>query len=117
MATRAANKNRVPRLLSILASLAVVVISIFCIPSSGSRSSAQLKTTTVTTTTNVTSAKIDPQLVKYFNTNVGATGTVVITYKSKPSAADLGQLQSIGIKKGFALQALPMVIAPMNAAQ
>ncbi|PYS48973.1 MAG: hypothetical protein DMF68_11490 [Acidobacteria bacterium] len=117
MATRAAIKKRFPRLLSILASLAAVLISIFCIPSAGSRSSAQLKTTTVTTTTTLTSARVDPKLVKYFNLNTNATVPVVITYKSKPSSADLSQLQSIGIKKGFALQTLPMVIAPMNAAQ
>jgi serine protease AprX len=56
--------------------------------------------------------------LKYFSTSAaGAVAPVVITYGARPSTAEFGRLQTIGIKKGFALRELPMVIAPMNAVQ
>ncbi|MDT5120917.1 MAG: serine protease AprX [Acidobacteriota bacterium] len=117
MTTKAAIKNTAPRLLSTLAAFALVFITLAYIPSAGSRSAAQVQTVTASPTVAVKVAKVDPQLVKYFNANAGATVPVVITYKAQPSTTDFSRLQSIGIKKGFALRALPMVIAPMNAAQ
>jgi subtilisin family serine protease len=117
MTTKAAIKNTAPRLLSTLVAFALVFITLSYIPSAGSRSAAQVQTVTASPTVAVKVAKVDPQLVKYFNANTGATVPVVITYKAQPSTAEFSRLQSIGIKKGFALQALPMVIAPMNAAQ
>lgn len=116
MSAKAAIKNFAPRLLSILAGLGLVLISLFHLSSSGSRSAAQVKTVTASPTV-AQGAKVDPLLVKYFNLSAGATIPVVITYKSKPSSTDFGRLQSLGINKGFALRQLPVVIAPMNAAQ
>jgi serine protease AprX len=118
MATRAANRITTSRLFLILAAFAFVFTSIFYIPSSGSRSAAQLKTVTPAPTVAVKSAKVDPLLVQYFSTSAaGASVPVVITYSSRPSTTEFNRLQSIGIKKGFALRELPMVIAPMNALQ
>jgi serine protease AprX len=118
MAIKAASKISTSRLFLVLASFAFVFTSLFYIPSSGSRSAAQLKTVATTPTVAVKGAKVDPLLVKQFNSSAaGATMPVVITYRSKPSTAEFNRLQAIGIKKGFALRELPMVIAPMNAAQ
>ncbi|HEX8888279.1 MAG TPA: S8 family serine peptidase [Pyrinomonadaceae bacterium] len=117
MRTKAATKRDALRLLSILAGLGLVFTSLFYIPSSGSHSAAQLKAVTTTTTVATQSAKVDPMLVKYFSLNAGVTAPVVITYAAKPSATDFSRLQSVGIKKGFALRELPIVIAPMNALQ
>jgi serine protease AprX len=117
MATKAATKKNVSRLLSILAGLSLVLVSLFYIPSSGSRGAAQVKTTLATQTITAQSAKVDPLLLKYFSLNAGATAPVVITYAAKPSATEFAKLQAVGIKKGFALRELPMVIAPMNAVQ
>jgi subtilisin family serine protease len=122
MTTKAKNRRFAPRLFSILAAFALAFITLSHLPSAGSRTAAQVQTitatsTTTSTTTAVKSVRVDPQLVKYFNANAGATVPVVITYNAKPSTAEFTRLQAIGIKKGFALHALPMVIAPMNAAQ
>ena len=117
MATKAAAKRNALRLISILAGLSLMLTSLFYIPSSGSRSAAQLKTVTTTPTVAAQSAKVDPLLLKYFNLNAGATMPVVITYAAKPSATEFSKLQAVGINKGFALRELPVVIAPMNAVQ
>jgi serine protease AprX len=117
MATKAATKKLTSRLFSVLAAFAFVFTFIFYIPPAGSKSAAQIKTVTASPTVAVQSAKVDPQLIKYFNLNAGATAPVVITYKSQPSTTEFSRLQSIGIRKGFALAALPMIIAPMNAVQ
>src|SRR6185503_1788130 len=94
---------------------ALVFTLAFFIPSTGSNSAAQLGGLQPAPAVAV---KVDPLLVAHFNTStIGATVPVVITYKTKPSTSELNRLQSIGIKKGFALRKLPMVIAPMNAAQ
>ena len=104
MATRAATKIKTSRLLFVLAAFAFVFTSIFYIPSSGSRSAAQLNNGNAPTVA-MKGAKVDPLLVKYFSTSAaGATVPVVITYKSRPSTAEFNRLQSIGIKKGFALR-------------
>lgn len=115
--TKAAIKNLIPRALSILAGLALAFTSLFYIPSAGSRSKAQVKTVMPTTNAVTAGAKIDPLLIKYFNLKAGAIVPAVITYNSKPSATDISRLQAIGIKKGFTLRQLPMVIAPLNAVQ
>ena len=118
MATRAANRITTSRLCLVLAAFAFVFTSISYLPSSGSHSAAQLKTGTVAPTVAIKSAKVDPLLVQYFSTSAPATSVpVVITYSSRPSTTEFNRLQSIGIKKGFALRELPMVIAPMNALQ
>lgn len=114
----AATKRFARRLFSILAAFVLVFTAVFYLSPAGSRSAAQVKTTAPTApTVALKGVKVDPQLVKYFNANANATVPVVITYKSQPSTSEFSRLQSIGIKKGFALKALPMVIAPMNAAQ
>lgn len=118
MATRAAIRIKTSRFFFILAAFALVFTSIFYIPSSGSRTKAQLKTVTLAPTVAVKSAKVDPLLVQYFSTSAAGTSVpVVITYSARPSVTEFNRLQSIGIKKGFALRELPMVIAPMNALQ
>ena len=118
MATRTAIRILTSRLHIVFAAFALVFTTIFYIPSSGSRTAAQLKVGTKAPSAAVTGAKVDPLLVKHFSSSAaGATTPVVITYSSRPSATEFNRLQSIGIKKGFALRELPMVIAPMNAVQ
>ena len=81
------------------------------------RSSAQIASV-ATGPAVTTSAKVDSLILNYFNSHGGATPIpVVITYSSMPSSSELNRLQSAGITKGIALGQLPMVIAPMNAAQ
>jgi subtilisin family serine protease len=118
MATRAAMKISTRRLMLFLAAFAFVFTSLFYLPVSGSLSSAQLKTVAPTTTVAVKGAKVDPLLVKLFSTSApGTSAPVVIAYRTRPSTAEFNRLQAIGIKKGFALKELPMIIAPMNALQ
>ena len=117
MANKAATKILTSRLLLILAAFALVSVSISYFPSAGSHSAAQIKTATTTPAVAAQGAKVDPLLTQYFGLQSGATTAVVITYKSQPAAGDFSRLQSIGIKKGIALRALPMVIAPVNATQ
>ncbi|HVQ40363.1 MAG TPA: S8 family serine peptidase [Pyrinomonadaceae bacterium] len=104
------------RAVLICEAFAVVFTLAFFIPSTGSRSAAQLAG--LKPAPAASAVKVDPLLATHFNTSsLGATVPVVITYKTRPSATEFGRLQSIGINKGFALRKLPMVIAPMNAAQ
>ncbi|HWT01545.1 MAG TPA: S8 family serine peptidase [Pyrinomonadaceae bacterium] len=111
MQTRAATKVSLARVLGVLAALAFAFAYTPYLPPG----KAQLKTTT---TVAAGGARVDPLLVKYFATSAaGATAPAVITYRSRPAAADFTRLQSIGIKGGFALKELPMVIARLNAAQ
>jgi serine protease AprX len=119
MATRAAIKILTSRFFLFLAAFAFVFTSISYLPFAGNRSAAQLKTgISNTSPIAVQAAKVDPMLVKYFSTSAaGASVPAVITYRSRPSTAEFNRLQSIGIKKGFALRELPMVIAPLNAVQ
>ena len=118
MATRAAIKISSTRFVLALSAFAFVFTSLFYLPASGSRSAAQLKTVTTTTTVAAKGVKVDPLLVKYFNTSAAGTSTpVVIAYRTRPSTAEFSRLQAIGIRKGFALRELPMVIAPVNALQ
>jgi serine protease AprX len=118
MATRAAIRNTTSRFFFILVAFALASTFTFYIPSSGGRTAAQLKTITPAPTVAAKGAKVDPLLVQYFSTSAPATSVpVVITYSSRPSTTEFNRLQSIGIKKGFALRELPMVIAPMNALQ
>lgn len=118
MATRAAIRITTSRFRLALAAFAFVFTFIFYLPSSGSRSAAQLNTVTTAPKIAVKGAKVDPLLVQYFSSSAaGASVPVVITYSSRPSTTEFNRLQSIGINKGFALRELPMVIAPMNALQ
>ena len=113
MQTRAATRISPARVLVILAAFALALASTpYLAPSK-----AQL--TTTTTTAIVTGGvRVDPLLVKYFATSAaGATAPAVITYRSRPVAADFTRLQSIGVKGGFALRELPMVIARLSATQ
>jgi serine protease AprX len=106
MATRAATRISLARVLFILAALAFALASTPYLPST----EAQLKT--------AGGARVDPLLLKYFGTGAaGAGAPAVITYRSRPTPTDFGRLQSIGIKGGFALRELPMVIARLSAAQ
>ncbi len=67
---------------------------------------------------SVSSASVDPALEAAFASRPLATSIpAVITYDHQPAAADFGQLQSLGIVKGFALRQLPMVITDLNATQ
>ena len=61
---------------------------------------------------------VDPMLQTLFaERQIGATLPAVITYNHAPGALDFARLQSAGITKGFALQALPMVIVDLSAAE
>ncbi len=106
MSTRAATGISLARVLFILAACAFALASTPYLPSG----EAQLKT--------AGGVRVDPLLLKYFGTSAaGSPLPAVITYRSRPTAADFGRLQSIGIKGGFALRELPMVIARLSAAQ
>ena len=81
------------------------------------RSTAQLGVGTGQTST-ANKAKVDPLIVNHFNLRGGLKPIpVVITYKAMPSSSDLNRLQLAGITKGIKMRELPIVIAPMNAAQ
>lgn len=68
--------------------------------------------------TAATSVKVDSKLTSFFATHApGATVPVIITYKQKPGASELSKLKFAGIKKGFAMRELPMVVADMSALQ
>jgi len=61
---------------------------------------------------------VDPMLQTLFaERQIGATVPAVITYNHAPGALDFARLQSAGIKKGFALRALPMVIVDLSASE
>ena len=117
MVTTAATKILSSRLLLTLAALAFVFTAVFYFPSAGSRSAAQVLTVTTPATTPTAGAKVDPLITDYFNSHNGATIPVVVTYESQPTSGDFDRLRSAGVTKGFTLRQLPMVIAPMNAAQ
>src|SRR5688572_845846 len=82
------------------------------------RSTAQGPALTQGTVVAASGAKVDPLIAQTFNLRGANTPiTVVVTYQSMPSSSELSRLQSVGITKGITLTELPMVIAPMNAAQ
>lgn len=118
MGNQATIKNLSSRSVVHLAAFAVVLTSIFYLPSSGGHAQAQLKVATSAPVVAVKGAKVDPLLTRHFSTSAAGTSVpVVITYSSRPATTEFNRLQSIGIKKGVALKELPMVIAPMNALQ
>lgn len=81
------------------------------------RSTAQLGVGTGQTSTS-SNAKVDPLIVNHFNLRGGQQPIpVVITYNSTPSSSELNRLQLVGITKGIRFRELPMIVAPMNAAQ
>jgi serine protease AprX len=96
--------------------IVIAAIVITLMQSAGNRSAAQLAS--VATPPAANGARVDSLIVNHFNLRGGSTPIpVVITYASMPSSSELNRLRSAGISKGIALRQLPMVIAPMNAAQ
>lgn len=68
--------------------------------------------------TAAVSVKVDSKLNSFFATHApGATVPVIITYKQKPGSSELSKLKLAGIKKGFAMRELPMVVADMSLLQ
>lgn len=99
------------------AAIIVAALVIALVQLAEQRSTAQLGVGTGQTST-ANNAKVDPLIVSHFNLRGGVKPIpVVITYKSMPSTTDLNRLQLAGITKGIKMRELPMVIAPMNAAQ
>jgi serine protease AprX len=104
-------------LLLILAAFALSFSFILYLPSAGGRAGAQVVGVAAPTVA-VKGAKVDPLLVSHLGQSAAGTAVpAIITYQSMPLKAELDRLQSLGIRKGFALRELPMVIAPVNAAQ
>lgn len=61
---------------------------------------------------------LDPLLVDYLAAAAPGTAVpAVITYRQMPGTAELDRLRSVGVDRGFVLQALPMVIVDLDAAQ
>lgn len=62
-----------------------------------------------------------PSVDRLLATQIGgaplAATPVVITFRRKPSSADLLSLKSLGIKGGFALRELPIVLTAINRTQ
>ncbi|HYO90035.1 MAG TPA: S8 family serine peptidase, partial [Pyrinomonadaceae bacterium] len=110
-------RRRIPYsiLLLVLAAFALAFSSVSYLPSAGGRAKAQINVAAPTVA--LSGAKIDPLLASHLSAGVGAVAPAIITYQKMPMKAELDRLQSVGIKKGFALKELPMVIAPVNAAQ
>lgn len=99
----------------ILILIAFCAVTLFALNYYGESSRAQLSLANQATTEG---ALVDPQLaVNFSQLAVGATQPVIITYHWQPGSNEFSQLQSVGVEKGFALQALPMVIADMSALQ
>lgn len=99
------------------AAIIVAALVITLVHLAEQRSTAQLGVGTGQTSTS-SNAKVDPLIVNHFNLRGGLKPIpVVITYKAMPSTTDLNRLQLAGITKGIRMRELPMVIAPMNAAQ
>ncbi|HKS27022.1 MAG TPA: S8 family serine peptidase [Pyrinomonadaceae bacterium] len=117
MAIKRARRIRYSVLLLLtLAAFAVSFSSVFYLPSAGGRARAQ--TLAAAPTVSLGGAKVDPKLLSYLSKSVAGTlAPAVITYQKMPMKAELDRLQAVGIRKGFALKELPMVIAPMNAVQ
>lgn len=117
MRTNRATNILTLRMLLALAAFAFVFASVLYFPFAGSRSAAQLRIAAPPTVA-VSGVKVDPLLVQALSSGrVGATVPVVITYGAQPKTGEFNRLQAIGITRGFALRELPMVIAPLNAAQ
>jgi serine protease AprX len=119
MTTKRVIKNLSSRFLLMLVAFALAFVSVFYLPSAGGFGAAQIKQVSrPAPVINTSSVKVDPLLLSHFAKSApGAVVPAVITYRSKPVKSDFDALQAIGIKKGFALKELPMVIAPVNAAQ
>ena len=99
------------------AAIIVAALVITLVQLAEQRSTAQLGVGTGQTST-ANNAKVDPLIVNHFNLRGGLKPIpVVITYKAMPSSSDLNRLQLAGITKGIKMRELPIVIAPMNAAQ
>jgi len=68
--------------------------------------------------TAAVSVKVDSKLTSFFATHApGATVPVIITYRQKPGSSELSRLKLAGIRKGFAMRELPMVVADMSLLQ
>lgn len=71
-----------------------------------------------TTPASASGARVDPLLGQLLSARLpGATVPAVITYNHTPGAIELTRLRVAGITKGFALRALPMIIADISAVQ
>ena len=117
MAIKRANKLLSSPLLLIPAAFALVFSAVSYIPSAGGHTLAQSVNLSAPAVAS-NGVKVDPLLVSHLMKSASGTRVpAVITYQSMPRKAELDMLQSVGIKKGFALRELPMVIAPLNAAQ
>lgn len=118
MRIKTATRKTGLRVLLAFTAFALAFTSVFYFPSVGSHTSAQLITATTPAVGVTSAAKVDPLLSSFLGSSAAGTQVpVVISYNSMPKQAELEKLQSIGINKGFALRELPMVIAPLNAAQ
>ena len=96
--------------------MAAFVLTLMQLAENGSK--AQVGSVATSPGVAASGAKVDSLILNHFNLRGGATPIpVVITYSSMPASTQLNRLQSAGITKGIALRQLPMVIAPMNAAQ
>jgi serine protease AprX len=64
------------------------------------------------------SARVDSRIQSFLSARpLGSTAPVIISYNHRPAAAELNRLRAAGIRKGFVLNQLPMVIADMSLAQ
>jgi serine protease AprX len=110
--------SRIPycAMLLVVAAFALSFSAVFYLPSAGGRVKAQVLATAPTAA--LSGAKVDPLLVSHLSTSAsGVFAPAVITYQRMPAKTELDRLRSVGIRKGFALKELPMVIVPMNAVQ
>ncbi|HEX8746687.1 MAG TPA: S8 family serine peptidase, partial [Pyrinomonadaceae bacterium] len=101
-------------MLLVLTAFALSFSAVPNLPSAGGAAKAQVMATAPTAA--LSGAKVDPLLVSHLSAT-GAVAPAVITYQRMPAKTELDRLRSVGIKKGFALRELPMVIVPMNAVQ
>jgi serine protease AprX len=61
---------------------------------------------------------LDPLLVGHLAAAAPGTAVpAVITYRQMPGTAELDRLRSVGVDRGFVLQALPMAIVDLDAGQ
>jgi serine protease AprX len=61
---------------------------------------------------------LDPLLVDHLAAAAPGTAVpAVITYRQMPGTAELDRLRSLGVDRGFVLQALPMAIVDLDAGQ
>jgi serine protease AprX len=63
-------------------------------------------------------ARVDSRLQSFLSGRpLGSTAPVIISYNHRPTATEINRLRTAGIRKGFVLNQLPMVIVDMTLAQ